>query len=221
MRETRLVSIRGVPMLIFQSPECISDDIVKYNDFWEFELFKSWSSMFDVDGLILDIGANIGSHTLQFKHYFPDCKIWAFELHHENYNLLKKNTASYKDVKSFNVGVGSRTSIVTYNDGHFSNCGVVKLDQHGSNDNIVLAIDDLKQTEPISLIKIDVEGHELSAFEGMQTTLRRDQPQIWLEDLSSQKLAVAFLKDLGYEILRENTKTDDFFMVHKHNRNAL
>lgn len=216
MRDTRLVSIRGVPMLIFQAPECISDDIVKYNDFWEFELFKSWSPLFDTDGLILDIGANIGSHTLQFKHYFPTSRIWAFELHHENFRLLKYNTAAFNDVKCFNVGVGSRTSIVTYNDGHFSNCGVVKLDQNGGNDNIVLALDDLKVDQRISLIKIDVEGHELSAFEGMEMMLRRLKPQIWLEDLSSEKVAVAFLKGLGYEVMRENIKTDDYFMVHKH-----
>ena len=39
-RETRIVSIHNTPMVIFESPECISDDIVKYNDFWEFEIFN-------------------------------------------------------------------------------------------------------------------------------------------------------------------------------------
>ncbi len=29
-RDTRLVSIKGVPMKIFESPECISVDIVKH-----------------------------------------------------------------------------------------------------------------------------------------------------------------------------------------------
>ena len=33
IRETRMVTIKGVPMQIFEAPECISDDIVKYNDF--------------------------------------------------------------------------------------------------------------------------------------------------------------------------------------------
>ena len=214
-RSTRLVSIRGVPMIIFEAPECISDDIVKYKDFWEFELFHRWEQFFDLSGLVFDIGANIGSHTLQFKHYYPNTRIWAFELHHENYALLKQNVARYSDVKCFNVGIGSQTSVVQYNDGHYSNCGVVKLDAHGQNHNIVIALDDLKDNEllsRVSFIKIDIEGHELSALEGMKNLIKKHQPMFWLEDLSTSKVAVAFLKEMGYEIIRENPGTDDFLM---------
>ena len=46
MRSTKIVSIKNIPMVIFDSPECISDDIVKYNDFWEFELFNKWKETF-------------------------------------------------------------------------------------------------------------------------------------------------------------------------------
>lgn len=214
-RSTRLISIRGVPMLIFEAPECISDDIVKYNDFWEFELFHRWEAFFDLSGLILDIGANIGSHSLQFKHYYPKTKIWAFELHHENFSLLKQNLARYNDVRSFNVGVGSQTSVVTYNDGHFSNCGVVKLDSQGKNHNIVIALDDLKDnelSERVSFVKLDIEGHELSALEGMVKLIKKHNPMFWIEDLSSSKIAVSFLKEIGYQIIRENAATDDFLM---------
>ena len=42
MRSTKIISIKGNPMIIFDSPEMISDDIVKYNNFWEFELFNKW-----------------------------------------------------------------------------------------------------------------------------------------------------------------------------------
>ena len=31
-RDTRLFSINNIPLLIYDSPECISDDIVKYNN---------------------------------------------------------------------------------------------------------------------------------------------------------------------------------------------
>ena len=73
-RDTRLVSIHGVPMKIFETPECISDDIVKHQDFFEFEIFNRWKDFFDTSGYILDIGANIGNHVLQFKYHFP--KFW-------------------------------------------------------------------------------------------------------------------------------------------------
>lgn len=213
MRNTRLVSINNIPMVIYESPECISDDIVKYNQFWEFELYKEWERYFPTKGLMLDIGANIGSHCLQFSQ--KDITIWAFELHHQNFSLLKQNCKNYPSIKCFNVGVGSNTSIVKYNDGHFSNSGVVKLDAYGSNDNIVIAIDDLKIEEELTFIKIDIEGHELSAFEGMRNTLLKHKPMIWVEDLNNN--AKEYLKDLGYVILKSKEETFDYLLVFNNN----
>ena len=200
-RDTRLVSIKGVPMKIFESPECISDDIVKHQDFFEFEIFNRWKDFFDTSGYILDIGANIGNHVLQFKYHFPDARILAFEIHDENYSLLKYNTSRLVGVKSFNVGVGSRTSVVSYNDGHQFNCGVVRVDSNGSKHNIVMRLDDLIIDDKVSFIKMDIEGHELSALEGMINMLMRDKPKIWIEDLTQQKHAINFLESHGYRVI--------------------
>jgi len=215
-RETRIVSIEGVPMMIFEGPECISDDIIKYNNFWEYELFNRWWKHFPSKGLMIDIGANIGSHTIQFKHYFPGLKIWAFELHPDNYKVLQYNTKRYTDIKAFNVGIGSRASIVSFNDGHFSNSGVVKLDAQGHNSNIIIALDDLlgcdELNEKVTFIKLDIEGHELSALEGMTNLLKKDRPMIWLEDLTDS-IAINYLKSLGYIILEQEKSTSDYLMI--------
>ena len=48
-RDTRLISINNIPLLIFDSPECISDDIVRYKNFWEFELFNKWKQHFPTE----------------------------------------------------------------------------------------------------------------------------------------------------------------------------
>jgi len=214
-RETRIVSIQGVPMMIFEGPECISDDIVKYNNFWEYELFNRWWKYFPTKGLMIDIGANIGSHTIQFKTNFPGLKIWAFELHPDNYKVLQYNTKRYDDIKAFNVGIGSRASIVSFNDGHFSNSGVVKLDAQGHNSNIIIALDDIldcdEQKDPITFIKLDIEGHELSALEGMKNTLLKYKPMIWIEDLTDS-VAIEYLMKLGYNILEKEKSTSDYLM---------
>jgi FkbM family methyltransferase len=216
IRETRIVSIHGVPMMIFEGPECISDDIVKYKNFWEYELFDEWKHYFPSQGLMFDIGANIGSHTVQFKSHFPNLKIWAFELHPDNYRVLNYNTKRYSDVKAFNVGIGSRASIVSFNDGHFSNSGVVKLDAKGNNSNIIIALDDLlgcdELNEKVTFIKLDIEGHELSALEGMTNLLKKDRPLIWLEDLTNS-VAINYLKRLGYIILEKQESTSDYLMI--------
>ena len=211
-RNTKLVSINNTPMIIYDSPECISDDIVKYNNFWEFELFDKWKTYFPVDGLFLDIGANIGSHCLQFKYNFPNIKILAFEPYLENFLLLKQNTQFYKDIKCFNVGVGSKTSIVHFTNGSLENSGVVRVDSFEENNpNLVISLDDLYFNEPVKFIKIDIEGHEYSAFEGMLELIKKDKPMIWLED--NEQVAVPYLQSLGYNILEKNELTEDYLMI--------
>lgn len=212
-RDTRIVSIKGEPMVIYEAPECISDDIVKYNDFWEFEIFRSWTPYFRDVKFMFDLGANIGSHCVQFKHYFPHVEIWAFELDHNNFSLLQQNTKRYPDVHCFNVGVGSRTSIVQYNDGHESNAGVVKIAGDGANHNIVMALDNLFIPKHLDFIKIDIEGHELSAFEGMVNILKTHKPMIWMEDITPGKLGLNYLQNLGYNLTAANLKTDDYLLT--------
>lgn len=210
-RSTRLINIRNTPMVVFEAPECISDDIVKYRDFWEFELFTKWSDFFPNKGLMLDIGANIGSHCLQFKENFPDLEIYAFEPFLENFSLLKQNTQRYNDVKCFNLGVGSRNSIVHFDNGHEFNSGVVSIVPESENPNIVLALDTFTFDKKVEFIKIDVEGHELSAFEGMKNLLLKDKPLIWLED--NKRNAVPYLQSLGYKIIKQQIETSDFLML--------
>lgn len=210
-RSTRLVSIRNTPMVIFEGPECISDDIVKYNDFWEFELFNKFKEYFPKEGLMLDIGANMGTHCVQFKHYFPDLKIWAFEPFLENFNLLKSNTDRYHDVHCFNIGIGSKSSMVHFGNEQVRNSGVIRIVDESNVTNLVIALDTIEFPEPIKFIKIDIEGHELSAFEGMKNTLLKYKPIIWLED--NNLTAVPYLENLGYKIISKQTNTNDYLMI--------
>ena len=213
MRSTRIISIKNTPMVIFDAPECISDDIVKYNNFWEFELFNKWKHYFPKEGLMLDIGANIGSHCVQFKHHFPNLEIYAFEPFKENFDVLIQNTKQYKDVKCFNVGVGSRTSIVHFNDGHAQNSGVVHIVNNSNNPNIVLSLDDLTLPK-VSFIKIDVEGHELSCMQGMTRLLLDQKPLIWLEENNiGDYRVIPYLEKLGYKMLDQQKETKDYLMI--------
>ena len=215
-RGTRIVSIKNTPMIIFEGPETISDDIVKYNNFWEFELFNKWCKYFPTEGLMLDIGANIGSQCVQFKVSFPNLKIWAFEPFPENYNLLKQNTQQFTDVHCFNVGVGSNNSMVYFGGEALFNSGVVKVVENSDHSNLVLALDTIQFPEPVKMIKIDIENHELSAFEGMRNLLLRDKPVVWLEDHEEpigHGKATEYLRTLGYNIVEQDLSTRDFLMM--------
>lgn len=210
-RSTRLVSIQNTPMTIFDPPECISDDIVKYNNFWEYKLFNKWYHHFPKNGLMLDLGANIGSHCLQFITNFPNLNIWAFEPFLENFNLLQTNTKNFKNISCFNVGVGSTTSVVHFSEGHIGNSGVVKVVPTSNLTNLVISLDIIQIPQPVSFVKLDVEGFELSALQGMEEMLVKDRPLVWVEDFSGK--AREYLHNLGYKIIEEEEKTNDYLML--------
>ena len=94
-RFTRLVSIKGCPMVVFESPEIISDEIVKYNNFWEYEVFNKWKQHFPKEGLMLDIGANIGWHSLIIAKKFKKIKVYAFEPIKKTYKFYKLKITVY------------------------------------------------------------------------------------------------------------------------------
>jgi FkbM family methyltransferase len=69
--------------------------------------------------------------------------------------------------------------------------------------NIEVTTLDEEDLSDVGFIKIDIEGHELSALRGAENTIRRDRPTILLEVLDTQdweSSALAFLSNLGYEI---------------------
>jgi hypothetical protein len=49
----------------------------------------------------------------------------------------------------------------------------------------------------MSLVKIDVEGHEQGVLDGMRTLLARDHPVLIVQDVSPE--IAAWLADFGYQ----------------------
>lgn len=209
-KDYRIVNVKNTPMMIFEEGELISDDIVMYNDFYEFWVFQPWLNFFPNKDLMIDIGANIGSHALQFKTNFPELEIWCFEPYFENFELLRQNVKNFKDIKSFNVGLGSSTSVVNFSNGEANNSGSVSITSNDENANIVIRLDDIYfYNKKISMIKIDVEGHEYSVVEGSLNTIKKHKPLIWIEDFTRD--TIELLKSIGYQIIEEQ-KHSNFLM---------
>lgn len=215
--ETKVVSIQGMEMTIYES-DIISDCISQHGIFWENWIMDKWETYLPTDGLILDIGANIGNHCLMFHKKSPNLKIWAFEMSYENFKLLYKNTLPYKEIKCFNLAIGDSVKIISYddsplaNEGETINNGGISINKSGSGskNNISIPLDSLNIPEPVVFIKIDIEDYEIYAFEGMKNLLLRDKPLIWVEDwakfgkpMSETRSSVDYLIDLGYEIIDE------------------
>lgn len=164
---------------------------------------------------VLDIGANIGNHTVAFA---PKAKrVFSFEPHPRNYQLLAINASSFLNVTTFNMGVSDKkqTLVAVTPDGNMGGTAITPNAQHaGAAGNAVefslVSLDDMPDvvSQDIGFVKIDVEGHELSALQGMRKILETQKPLIAFEQHADEinngtSPVIEFLKASGYHYFYE------------------
>ena len=171
----------------------------------------------------LDIGANIGNHSVFFANFFSsvDC----FEPHPDNYYLLKFNVKKFQNIRTFNFGasdIDEQQYLYTPNS---KDMGFSTLDGTGlestnernmenyvNNGKIKVELKNLdnfykeNKIKKISFIKIDVEWHEYKSLTGLKNTITRDSPIIALEQFVGQ-----------FDQIKKTTQTIDFLKQHLYN----
>lgn len=168
------------------------------------EFFIEWLNFnkFNFSGTVLDVGANIGNHSVFFSKYFH--KVISFEPNPSTYHLLSYNATLGKNITPYNYGV-SEVDSETFMSSMDGNAGGAYVDNNGTIPIKLINLDNfLKSEEKISLIKIDVEGHELSALKGMSKTISENKPLILFEQHlrdfnSSENAVINYLKQLGFK----------------------
>ena len=178
------------------------------------------------DKVIIDLGANIGNHSLSFSKFSKE--VLAFEPNPFIFDLLKTNTKKIKNIKIFNFGASNKkTSIIAKIPKLNCGGGSLKLDKKNSKANQfyeavfnLIPLDKIPvlKRKDIGLVKIDVEGHELHALKGMVSLLKKNKPIIVFEQNRGIKnktsAEVRFLKNLGYKFLYDLKKREEWMTPH-------
>jgi len=154
------------------------------NHYYEPEETKLIKQLVKPDWVCMDIGANIGYFTLLMG---KQCKyVYAFEPEPSNFEMLKQNiTLSDIDATLYKEAVGDKNGtmplyLCT------SNNGMHRLYKskwcNESTDTYVYCtqLDEYKFPK-INLIKMDIEGAEFGALQGMVELLIKDHPTIIME----------------------------------------
>lgn len=150
------------------------------------------------DPVVLDIGANIGNHTLALSTRAH--QIHAFEPIPQIFALLQRNIAQngLQNVQIHNVALSdSRGTDVIYSTTE-GNCGSSSFDRREFPSEAVpvtkVVGDEYLSSiavDRVDLMKIDVEAHEAYVLRGLIQTLRRCRPLItmeWNDPLTIQRL---------------------------------
>jgi FkbM family methyltransferase len=173
----------------------------------------------------LDIGANIGNHTLFLNHYFS--KTYCFEPNPEVFDVLVLNTKRESSIHPFNFGLSDTTKDVELSFDSI-NCGGGSIENRNHNNVNVVKIK-LKRLDEvvnscefgnIGMLKIDVEGHELEVIKGGIETIAESNCIIFFEVLSQDsdkfKEVEELLKKIGYGLfeVRKKWKPTKIFSDH-------
>ena len=154
---------------------------------------------------VIDVGANVGHYAVRLSQLVgPSGRVLAFEPVPETFELLASDIAACgtRNVSLFNVAVSAGMRVAGITLPRFAtgltNYYMAELtDRGGAFDVLTVPLDALMPPERVSLVKLDVEGHEMQALLGMQGLLRRDHPRLIVEGRSSE--VATFLVEIGYQ----------------------
>lgn len=155
-----------------------------------------------VSGLVIDIGANVGTHTVAFSKKAQ--RVISFEPQPHTYRILCANLAINNciNVESHQVALGNHEDqvlILPIDPTKTHSSPGARLAGYG--EKVRLATLDSFGFNPISFIKIDVEEMELEVLQGAERTLRTQSPLVYVEIHNDTLLeqVPAYMATLGYE----------------------
>lgn len=138
-------------------------------------------------GTAIDVGANIGNHALFFADHFAN--VVALEPNPRLFELLQLNARLRRNIHPLNIGASdvSEEMLLSYDSSNWGG-GQLRSGQSGADRAFTVPVsvrklDDLVElsSQPIGLLKIDVEGHELRVLKGAQALVRRSHPAVLFE----------------------------------------
>lgn len=134
-------------------------------------------------GTYVDVGANIGNHSLAASFYFE--RVIAFEPNPRAYALLSKNARRRTNIHTHQVGLSDSSGMLPFEEGQNGNLGGSGFHPSGGTHLPKLPIkrgdDVLAPDANIDFIKIDVETHEPRVISGLERTIDRCRPIIDFE----------------------------------------
>jgi len=164
----------------------------------------------------LDIGANIGNHSIVFSSHFE--KVIALEPNPRVFDVLQLNARWNPKITPIQMGASDHRHTVQaiVPRGNLGAAQIVESSSIKAGDQIRFECERVDNLIPlheygnIGFIKIDVEGYEFEALQGCESILKHAQPVLGFEllrqdhDKNADRI-YQYLKHLGYNRFFEIT----------------
>ena len=178
----------------------IQNKVTETGTFFEANLLEQLKNKVRSFKAVVDVGANVGNHTYFFINVCQAEKVYAFEPVRDNFLICKANAPT---ARVYQAALSNYTGTTTLENNQSYNSGTSRMSIK-EGDTPVLTLDSL-ELEDVTFIKVDVEGEELNAVEGMSRTILKYLPDllvevhygITIEDVLSKMPVPYNFEDLG------------------------
>jgi len=125
--------------------------------------------------VFIDAGGFDGQTSIEFIKYCPNYKaVYIFEPSEKNLAMAKENLKEYKNINFISKGLSNQKDILKFDTESGSASSI------SENGTVTIEVDtlDVMVGEKVSFIKMDIEGGESMAIEGMKNHIINDHPKM-------------------------------------------
>lgn len=189
MGDTRRIETRDGPMMAFAGDAYITRSLQVYGEYCPDES-RVLRQLIRQGQTVVEVGANIGSHTVGLARACAPGPLYAFEPQRRVFQVLCANLVlnDITNVVAYPEGAGeapgwAEVPEVAYD--RRGNFGGIELSAAAGQTDVrsvrVTPIDDLP-LDACHLIKVDVEGWEASVLRGAAKTIAHHRPILYVEN---------------------------------------
>lgn len=206
------IKLKNREVIINTHDDHIGNVVQKTKNFYEFGMLDYINKNIPKNGYYIDVGANVGNHSLFFSLFCSD-QVIAIEPIPENIKILKENI---KDNKLTNLTVVDRGISIDGREmsGNLikNNMGACYLSEgKGLKTISVTELCESIDISKITLIKIDVENMSLEVFKAFLPILQ-DNNNIHLFIEASKTELKEILELSGFKAIRQFNATPTYYL---------
>lgn len=149
----------------------------RYDDYFDLSLLHCGENE-----VVADLGAYTGDTFLSYVKNYGSLayrRYYCYEITRDSFDTLQKATAPYPRVVLRRKGAGDGPGVMALEAGTDASANILAAGGSAAETVEVVALDD-DITEPLTLIKMDIEGAEQSALRGCARHIREDRPKLAL-----------------------------------------
>lgn len=164
--------------------------------FYELPESLFWLNFTKGKKVVLDVGGNVGYFSLlAAKGLNKNGKIYAFEPVSKTYKRFQENIRlnGTHSIVLEKLAISNKEDVLTINVGNAHNWGMssINMHEHLSGDKEIVRCETIDgyikkhNLSVVDIVKIDIEGSEFAAIDGMKNTLSIQRPVVLIELLDA------------------------------------